>query len=212
MTYIYDILLNFQNEYYDFFEWNVNDKITHIKKTPVFKISDDDLLNIKNYKVQFPENFLKQIYNKTQVFKKYDINIVNYMCIFCSENLAIGIKMNKKGEVIGRSSLLIDESEEVLEGCRNNELVKIEFTSNKNKQKPEFHTRKEFEEGKMAIKKLQHLLENDEASKLNYLFFECFGKKETDINKSFNKIKKEIYKYEENYHKINEFLKLISQK
>ena len=41
MNYIYDILLNFQNEYYDFFEWNTNDQITHIKKIPIIKVSNE---------------------------------------------------------------------------------------------------------------------------------------------------------------------------
>lgn len=33
MNYIYDIYLNFNEVAYDFFEWNKNDKITHIKNT-----------------------------------------------------------------------------------------------------------------------------------------------------------------------------------
>ena len=32
MDYIYDIVLNFQNEYYDFFEWKSTDKVINIKK------------------------------------------------------------------------------------------------------------------------------------------------------------------------------------
>ena len=46
MNFIYDILLNFNNEYYEFYDWNNDDKLTHIRKMPIFKISDDALKNI----------------------------------------------------------------------------------------------------------------------------------------------------------------------
>ena len=51
MNYIYDIILNFQERIYDFYEWNKTDVITHIRKIPVFKISSKDLYNIENYNV-----------------------------------------------------------------------------------------------------------------------------------------------------------------
>ena len=31
MNYIYDILLNFKKEFFEFYEWNLNDDIIHIK-------------------------------------------------------------------------------------------------------------------------------------------------------------------------------------
>ena len=212
MNYIYDILLNFQDEYYDFFEWNTDDKITHIKKIPIIKITSNDLINIKNSQVIFNEDFLKQIYNKTQIFKKYDINTINYMCILCSDNSVIGISINKNGKITGKSSLLLDENEEVLEIADNLELSKIDFKIIMKQENFNFRTRKENFECKQILKKLHHLLENNEVNKLNYLCFECFGKKETDINKAFAKIKEEVYKYNDNYSKINDFLKIISQK
>ena len=212
MNYIYDILLNFQDEYYDFFEWNPNDKITHIKKAPIIKISNEDLTTIREYEIKFSDEFLKQIYNKTQIFKKYDINIVNYICIFCSDKETIGVKMNKNGIVTGKSSLLLDENDEILEVSENMEITRINVWPHHKIKTPKFHTRKEIVESKETIKKLQHLFKNGEENKLNYLFFECFGKKETDINKAFNKIKNEVYKYNDNYNKINDFLKIISQK
>ena len=32
MTYIYDIVLNFNNDFYEFYEWDKNDNLTLIKK------------------------------------------------------------------------------------------------------------------------------------------------------------------------------------
>ena len=51
MEYIYDIVLNFQKTYYDFYEWNRADKIINIKKIPIYKIDVNDYLNIKKNEV-----------------------------------------------------------------------------------------------------------------------------------------------------------------
>lgn len=46
MTFVYDIYVNFQTVCYDFYEWNKKDKITHIKKIPIFEIKEDVFKNI----------------------------------------------------------------------------------------------------------------------------------------------------------------------
>ena len=38
MEYIYDIVLNFNDCYYEFYEWNSKDKIINVKKIPVYRI------------------------------------------------------------------------------------------------------------------------------------------------------------------------------
>ena len=38
MNYIYDILLNFNDMLYDFYDWNVKDNILHIRKIPLIQI------------------------------------------------------------------------------------------------------------------------------------------------------------------------------
>ena len=53
MNYIYNIALNFQKNFVDFFEWNLNDNIIYINKIPIFKVSNYDFNNIKNMYVQF---------------------------------------------------------------------------------------------------------------------------------------------------------------
>ena len=41
MNFIYDIVLNFNKDYYDFFEWNKKDNIISIKKIPLFFVKND---------------------------------------------------------------------------------------------------------------------------------------------------------------------------
>ena len=47
MDYIYDIVLNFQNNYYEFYEWKTTDKIINVKKILVYLVSNQDYLNLK---------------------------------------------------------------------------------------------------------------------------------------------------------------------
>ena len=41
MNYIYDIVLNFNKEYYNFFEWNKRDNIVNVKKIPLIFVYND---------------------------------------------------------------------------------------------------------------------------------------------------------------------------
>ena len=48
MNYIYDIVLNFNKEYYSFYEWNRKDNIINVKKIPLFLV-DNECFNIMKY-------------------------------------------------------------------------------------------------------------------------------------------------------------------
>ena len=43
---IYDIVLNFNKEFLDFFEWDKHDILIHVRKIPIFKIKNN--INLKN--------------------------------------------------------------------------------------------------------------------------------------------------------------------
>ena len=49
MKYIYDIELNFNNKYYEFYEWEKKDNITHINKIPYYKITNRDKQLVDSY-------------------------------------------------------------------------------------------------------------------------------------------------------------------
>ena len=61
MNYIYDILINYQDVLYDFFDWNSDDKIEHIRKIPVFRLNPKIFDKIKNYKIKVNNEFLSKI-------------------------------------------------------------------------------------------------------------------------------------------------------
>ena len=63
MIYVYDIILNWTDEdkIYEFFEWELNDDLEHIKKIPLFKIDSNTFDDILNYEVKTNDIFLNKI-------------------------------------------------------------------------------------------------------------------------------------------------------
>ena len=61
MEYIYDIVLNFNDCYYEFYEWNTDDNIKHIKKICSIKVSDDTIKDIIENDCFVSKKFLEQL-------------------------------------------------------------------------------------------------------------------------------------------------------
>ena len=117
MTYIYDIILNYtdNNHVYEFFEWDKNDILDHIKKILLFRISPQEMNDIINYNIEVTDSFLEKIKNKTKTYQ--DEKNITYSALFTDLNKIIALEFNKLGQVIARSSLLLDEEDEVISEC-----------------------------------------------------------------------------------------------
>ena len=117
MNYIYDVVLNLQKEYYDFYEWNQNDNIFHMRKIPIIKINKKQLLEIKNHLIKFNGETLKYFNTKiyAERFKENNITKIKSILILSAENFALSIKLNKKGIITHKSSLLPEEQDDILE-------------------------------------------------------------------------------------------------
>ncbi|HHW69511.1 MAG TPA: hypothetical protein GX747_04160, partial [Tenericutes bacterium] len=94
MNYIYDIFLNFDKEIIDFYDWNNGDKVTHIRKIPVFKIRSDSIHDLYCGKIKFQEDFLKIIENKTEVFMSRDLIKIPYCSLFTDGNTVLSLKLD----------------------------------------------------------------------------------------------------------------------
>ena len=46
MDYYYDVLLNFQDNYYMFYEWDEDDTIEYVKKIPLIHVDSKTILNM----------------------------------------------------------------------------------------------------------------------------------------------------------------------
>ena len=98
MNYIYDIYLNLNEKNFDFFDWNKNDKLIHIKKIPVFKINEADLKELINNQIKINEDFLLKIYNKTEIWNS--IEKIKYCALFSIYTTIIAIEFDKQGKSI----------------------------------------------------------------------------------------------------------------
>ena len=74
MDYIYDIVLNFNDDYYEFYEWKQEDKIINIKKIPIYKIPTNKYLDITTISVEKIINCI----NSNIIFIVYLLLLIQY--------------------------------------------------------------------------------------------------------------------------------------
>lgn len=203
MTYIFDIYLNFKNIPYDFYDWNKNDNIIHIKKTPIFIISIDTFNKLINYNIKLDNNIVKTIYRKSI---QYDDNNRITCALFSDKNNIIALMFNENGICIKRSFLLIDEELEILNNIDDINLTELKFLT-LDKFKYYSNTRKQIQIQEFINQELKKC----DKDRLKYIYLECFSTYENDIDKIIKKINK-IRKDKNNYKNLYYALKLTSTK
>lgn len=189
MDYIYDIILNFQNDYYDFYEWKNKDKLTNVKKILVYKVNTEDYLNLK----------YNDITIDMQIFPKQ-----SKMMLITNGEEVMGLLLDQTGKVVKKSSLLFEEADEVLEEQEILKFIKIKYL--RNIHKPHIHISR-LEEEKLRF--LESFFSKIDITKdeylLKYIYYDIYLKEEqntsiiyqdlkkliqTNINQIYNSIKK----------------------
>lgn len=192
MNFIYDILINFNENLYDFYEWNISDNVSHLRKIPLFRVNSNTLEQIKNSNFKVESEFLKKIENKTEKFTTRDVEKVNYAVLFSDCNDVVAVRFNQKGLNYQMSRLLVDEQEEVIDVCNRCNEINLVYEVLSLKKVNIFKTRMQLEKMNYLLKSLNQLEKNNEIDKLKYLYFECFEEKEESVNNILNKLKKAI--------------------
>ena len=194
MNYVYDILLNFQEYAYDFFEWNIDDEITHIRKIPMFRIYKENVDILNHYQCQAPESFLKKIENKSEKFTKRTVEKIPYLFLVTDTKRVLACMLNEKGIVVKKSQLLVDEEVEALIMSKKLPYSNLDIKKMKKKKRKEFETRND-QMLKKRLKQEIYKLSQQNIEKLKYLYYECFDEVETNSKKIIHKFYKEL-----NYH------------
>ncbi len=190
MKYVYDIILNFNENLYDFFEWNENDNVDYIKKIPIFKVSQTVMRDLVNCKVKIDKKFIQNIKNKCEIYMKNSIGNIEYACLFFSDEKIIAIEFNYKGVSIFKSDLLIDESLDIIEYYKKIRTTKLDYMIMM-KDDISFLTRKEENMIRFIEIEFKRIIESNDMDKLKYLYYECFKK----LNNNLNKMIKDLEKY-----------------
>ena len=213
MNFIYDILLNFNKNFYEFYDWNREDHIDHIKKIPVFKIPSSDMEMIRMQNIQVSNEFLEKIENRTEVFHNKSSRSLKYNCIVCDERVACAVCFDGTGKMEAKSGLLLDEEQEVIDFVITMDLVKLPLECTSKIICNPFITRKENSVQNYVQKKIKHLKQSTDKDLLQYLYLECFGISEKNTEEMLTKIRLAV---SENKNHINEkiyhFFKFISSK
>ncbi len=183
MNNIYDIVLNFHEYYYNFFEWTKSDKIKNISKIPLYRVTDEDLLILKNNEVIIDNPFLNELLNN----KKNKNNII---FLVSNTKLSIGLMMDTEGKIKKRSSLLFDEEEEVNDISRSLTITPITYKKNIPKTK-EDKLRTELEKKDSLIK---YIKESNNLIALQYLYYEYYNKECNNLKTIKESLLKEIDK------------------
>ena len=192
MKNIYDILVNFKKIPYEFYEWNKEDDVKHVKKMPSIKVSDSALYDIFYNDVVVSKNFLDQIKDKTEIFFGRTVKKVKYACVIYNDDVALSILLNDNGEIIGKSKLLFDEEEDVLK--EDVPVKEIDYNIIKKSKKISGLTRREAKIVLLLSKYLDKIHESKKNDEIKYMYFECFNKVEEDNEKAYKNLKNEVLK------------------
>lgn len=211
MNYIYDILLNFNRQLYDFFEWDMNDNIIHVRKIPLYRIDSKSLLKFRDYHVQVNSDFLEKIKNKTEIFTNKDVETLEYTVLLTDGSSVLAIQFDHDGNNYGKSMLLVDEEVEVLEVSKRLKESLISYEVIKRAIYIPLKTRKEQRMEKFVKDELEKSQRQQANEKLEYLYFECFGKNEESIDKILRQFQRYLKKGDYGLtHKLYDFFKLTS--
>ena len=188
MTYVYDLILNFNSELYAFYEWKKDDEILHIKKINLIRISSKLYNEILDYHVILSDDFLLSIFNRCEYYDKRNINKIPYMVLVSDNYRVMGIKLDMNGKIVGLSSLLLDEEEDVLDIVNRLGEIKLALKKESKRNKNEYQTREEINIIKYIKKDLKASLKEKNLDKLKYLYFEYFNKQCNDIDKIYQEL------------------------
>ena len=206
MNFIYDIVLNFNKDYYNFFEWDKKDSIVNIKKIPLFIVSNEVFSSMKYDTVTVSKDFIDLIKEKTYTYNRHKIG---NCCLLSNGKEVIGLLFNDKGILIKRSSLLLDEEEEVLDEIYSDELFSIKILNIK-KRKNNYNINR-FQKEKIEFLTRYINNENNDIN-LKYLYYDYFEKDEVDTSIIKNSLISEIKNnWNKKFDKFYETVKIFTK-
>lgn len=209
MTYIYDVLLNFTDDerIIEFFEWDDKDYPEHIKRIPLLRVSTKTLDDFLNKKVKVNNDLLDKIKGETSLYKK-STNL-DYATLFSDLNKVIALEFNESGEVISKSSLLLDEEEDLIEEAVDLREEPITYKILSKNSKDYFLTRQEVKKKRYLLKEMDNLYEENNIEKLNFLYEELFKKDDLSFYDKYMRIKKDLTEnYSKKHNKLYDIVRL----
>ncbi len=205
MDYYYDVLLNFQDSYSMFYEWDSEDVIDYVKKIPLFHVDAKTIVNMISKKIKIDQELMNLIENKTKLKGN---NTLKYTSIFSDGKNSIALEFNDEGISLSKSSLILEDELNINEFMYNIALRKINYQiiSDDNY---EIETRQDLKIKKILKLEIDSIYNNKEYSKLKYIYLEWFSNLLNDVDKMYqNMLLKLQNKLTEKEYHIYELIKL----
>lgn len=209
MTYLYDILLNFNQELVEFFEWESKDKIYYIKQIPIFKVESIFLDTLLHYDVKIDKSFYNKVLNETEFYD--DEESLYAMSVFYDNDRVIGVLFDDK-KVLGVSRLVIDEESEALKiGSRLPlTLIDYEAIDIHHRFRSFYLTRSEMSKRKVLLEEFQNLYDTNRIEKLNYYYYEYFNEICCDKDYVLNRLKNSLNEFNQKHEDLYKIICLSS--
>lgn len=182
MNYYYDVLLNFQEKYCMFYEWDEQDEIEFIKKTPLYHIDSKTYIDLFSNKIKVNGDFLKHIENKTKLKSN---NFLEYAAVFSDGKNSIALEFNNKGEVINKSSLMLEDELNINEFMYSINLSELNYEIINSEIRYK-ETRQELKIKRILKLEIDSMYRNNELSKMKYIYLEWFNELLDNIDKMYN--------------------------
>lgn len=209
MTYVYDLLLNFQSQMYEFYEWNKDDKIYHIKRINLVKISSTTYNEILDNNIKIDDDFLLTIFNKCQYFENRNVESLPYAILLTDTYRVMGVIFDINGNIIKYSSLLLDEEEDILDISNRLAEIKLDYKIISKKEKYHNLTRMQEHIIKYIRNDLNMCYQKKDINKLKYLYYEYFNKNNVrNIDTIYDSLIKELEKINEKHYNLYNLIKL----
>ena len=208
MNFYYDILVNLQEEFYEFYEWEKDDIILAIKKTPLFRVNHQVILDFLTYDIQISDDVSKSVLGKT-ICKNHKEKLNGFLV--SDTKTSLFVEINDDGKVIFKSKLLVSDENDVNEIVNALKETDLGYQVG-NKWLKNNTLRRTIREQKLIMAILNDLMKNKDVDKCNYLYYELFHELVIDYDKAIVKMQRYIYKGDVlKVHKLAKLLNLAYQ-
>ena len=215
MIYVYDVLVNLNDNIrvYDFYEWVKTDAIEQLRKVPLIKINRKALKDLFEKEIKIEKEILKMIKNKSEVYQKNSLKLIEYLTLFTDGFKVVAIEFDDQGKSLFKSTLLLDEEEEILEVADELLPRKITYEIMRKYKPSSYLTRNEEKIRRYLLKELKYTYQKQLDEKINYLYEEIFDPDNLTIKEKYEKLTKNIENnYENRFKKLYEILRMAYTK
>ncbi len=209
MNYYYNLTLN--SDLSKFYEWTLKDSLIEIKKIPVFKTTENTLINMLKYDGYVNSEFLNKIYNQTTYKEVGKIKTITYAAILTDTKFCLAIIFDDNGYIKNRSYLLLEDELNILEFSFSLKKEKVIFNKEKksiinNNFKQEVLMRKAIKE------EIDKAIEEKDKNKLIYYYLEWFNNYSNNVDYIYKTICSELEKeFVMNLEKMYNLILLVSK-